>query len=112
MIYGTRSNPLSFFLTRSLNRTLSGNNVYCIDTNVTKGQNRHESVRDRYSCNELPVLEDQAHLEQIVSENKITDVIDMTNTSCKDEDDHDKIQGLPEDIKLFTPIFTTPIDNR
>ena len=44
-----------------------------------------------------------------MSENQITDVIDMTNTSCKEGTE--KIT-LPSEIRLFTPVFTTPLDNR
>ena len=83
LIFGTRANPLSYFLTRSLNIRLHASNVYCVDTPATREQNRLLPIRDVYGCTQLPDLQDQGLLDNIVGENEITDVIDMTNTSCK-----------------------------
>ena len=62
---------------------LSANNVFCIDTKITREQSRLIPMRDVFNCTELPVLEDTAQLEAIVAENQITDVVDMTNRSCE-----------------------------
>ena len=66
LIYGTRANPLSFFLSRSLNRRLTNQNVFSIDTLETREQNRHLPIRDNYRCNELPDLKHKDHLEFII----------------------------------------------
>ena len=120
LIYGTRANPLSFFLSRSLNLRLSANNVFCIDTVQTKDQVRLIPMRDVYSCNELPVLEDSSQLESIIQENQITDVVDMTNRDCEsrlaslssgeesDSEQSSKGLGLPADVRIFAPKFSTP----
>ena len=79
LIYGTRANPLSFFLTRSLNLRLTANNVFCVDTKQTKEKVRLIPMRDVYNCIEIPELEDPEQLQAIVADNQITDVVDMTN---------------------------------
>ena len=115
LIYGTRSSPLSFFLSRKLNIWLGAKNIYCVDTPVTRAQNRLLPIRDVFGCNELPDLTDAAALESIITENQITDVIDMTNTpfiKAEEEGTVQDLKHLPENVKLFTPIFTTPLDIR
>ena len=115
LVYGTRAHPLSFFLTRSLNRRVTANNVFSMDTLETREENRHLPIReDRYNCKELPDLQHKDHLESVITENEITDVIDMTNTSCKvrTDDDEDEKLEVPKDVRLFTPIFTTPTNIR
>lgn len=81
-MYGTRANPLSFFLSRNLNLRLTANNVYCVDTVMTQQESRLTPMRDLFTCTELPVMEDLKQLEEIVAKNEITDVIDMTNRAC------------------------------
>ena len=70
--------------------------------------------------------EKEEKLRQIIEQNEITEVIDMTNTACKrNQSDSDKsavlgnnasdltiLTNTTEDpsIRLFTPIFTTPLD--
>ena len=66
LIYGTRSSPLSFFLGRRLNIWLGAKNIYCVDTPITRSQNRLLPIRDVFGCNELPDLTDAAALESIV----------------------------------------------
>ena len=63
LIYGTRANPLSFFLCRSLNIRLSATNVFSIDTPLTRSQNRLMPIREVFNCSQLPDLEDSAALE-------------------------------------------------
>lgn len=87
--------------------------MYCVDTPATRDQNRLLPIRDVYGCTQLPDLDDQALLENVVGENEITDVIDMTNTSCKTlEDEVAPVTNLQEGVRVFTPIFTTPLDIR
>ena len=108
LIFGTRANPLSFFLSRSLNLRLNATNVYSVDTVQTREQLRLISLRDVYNCNELPDLPERTSgILQIVVENQITDVIDMRYRQCshKTEDEPAMIQGLPADVNLITPIF-------
>ena len=54
----------------------------------------------------------QVDLRRILDSNEITDVIDMTNTSCKEDDsgELDKLTDFPDNVRLFSPIFTTPLD--
>ena len=66
LIYGTRANPLSFFLSRRLNLRLHASNVYCLDTTITRGQNRLLPIRDVFGCIELPDLTDVAAIEQVI----------------------------------------------
>jgi len=46
----------------------------------------------------------------IIDLNEITDVIDMTNTSCGTDHDIKIEEYIPKDVRLFTPVFTTPLD--
>ena len=57
-------------------------------------------------------MKSQADLHKILDQNQITDVIDMTNACyCEDrEEEHGKLADLPESVRLYTPIFTTPLD--
>ena len=111
LIYGTHANPLSLLLSRSLNLHLSASNVFCVDTESSRQQNRLHSTRDNFqSINELSDLTSQDDLHMILDQNQITDIVDLTNTSCKIETEHDKITGLPDSVRLFTPIFSTPLD--
>ena len=52
-----------------------------MDTEITRSHNRLAEIRDKFTCIELPDIEADK-LEQIVQENEITDVIDLTNTAC------------------------------
>ena len=52
-----------------------------MDTEETRSHNRLAEIRDKFTCIELPDIEADK-LEQIVQENEITDVIDLTNTAC------------------------------
>lgn len=81
LIFGTRANPLSFFLSRNLNRRLNATNVFCVDTPETRAQNRLMPVREVFTCKELPDLEDSEALQQVIEENQITDIVDMTNVA-------------------------------
>ena len=74
-------------------------------------------IRDSYTCTELPDLTDMAALEQVIGENEITDVIDVTNTSCKFNDDlqytiEESLESISSKCNLITPIFSTPLDIR
>ena len=116
LIYGTRANPLSFFLTRSLNRRLTAHNVFCVDTMASRKNSRLLPMRDVYNCNELPDLGEGLRLQDFVEENAITDVIDMTNRSCIHRDPEStsgsNIESLPLGVRVFSPVFTTPLDLR
>lgn len=107
LIFGPRANPLSYFLSRSLNLRLTGKNVFVVDTPQTREQNRLPEIRSTFGCTELPDLAQTDHLEQVVSENEITDIIDLTNTQ---PDDVDASLKTPESVRLVQPIFTTCMD--
>mgnify|MGYP001082842771 FL=1 len=111
LIYGTRANPLSFFLSRSLNVRLSTTNVFCIDTETSRQESRLLTISENnFQCNELQDMTSQADLARVVDQNKITDIIDMTNRDCREGGELSKIPDLPESVRLFSPIFTTPLD--
>lgn len=111
MIYGSRAHPLSFLLSRTLNSRLSIANVFCVDSEQSRSQNRLLSISDNnFQCTQLTDMRSRDDLGRIIDQNQITDVIDMTNTACKEEGELDRISDLPESVRIFSPIFTTPLD--
>ena len=53
----------------------------------------------------------QVDLRRLLDNNEITDVIDMTGTCSKDDTgDLDKLTDFPDNVRLYSPIFTTPLD--
>ena len=77
LLYGARSNPLSYFLHKQLNIKLNARNVFVADTPESAEQNRMPTDKT-FSCNELSVSH-MRNLITLLEENQITNVIDMTN---------------------------------
>ena len=77
LLYGARTNPLSYFLSRRLNIELSSKNVFVADSSQSIVQNRMPTDKN-FSCNEL-MVEDKHRLIDQIEENEITNIIDMTN---------------------------------
>ena len=103
LLYGARSNPLSYFLSRKLNILLSSKNVFVADTPESMQLNRMPSDK-KFSCNEISV-EDKHKLITHVEENEITNVIDMTNgTLLENEDDLNLSEELPK-VNIVSPCF-------
>ena len=94
--------------------------------------NRLIPLRDKFDCHNLDDLESARDLSHVIAEHEITDLIDMTNMECKSKtsecsvDSGAKIESVPirkllhsgnptadkEQVRLFTPVFTTPTDIR
>ena len=104
LLYGARSNPLSYFLSRQLNILLSSRNVFVADTPQSMQSNRMPSDR-KYSCNET-VVEDKRRLINHVEEHEITNVIDMTNgTLLEEKGDLNLNEELPR-VNIVSPCFS------
>ena len=104
LLYGARSNPLSYFLTRQLNVLLSPGNVFVADTPQSLQSNRLPTDR-KFSCNEM-VVDDKRRLINHVEENEITNVIDMTNgTLLEEERDLNLNEELPR-VNIVSPCFS------
>ena len=54
LLYGARSNPLSYFLHKQLNIKLNSRNVFVADTTESKELNRMPTEKS-FSCSELSV---------------------------------------------------------
>ena len=54
LLYGARSNPLSYFLHKQLNIKLNARNVFVADTTESKELNRMPTDKT-FSCSELSV---------------------------------------------------------
>ena len=102
LLYGARSNPLSYFLTRQLNVLLNARNVFIADTSETMGQNRMPSDR-KFSCNEL-IVDDQHKLINQIEQHQISNVIDLTNGTLL-EDRRVKLEKQLPKVNIFTPVF-------
>ena len=93
--------------------------------------NRLIPLRDKFDCQNLDDLENPSDLSHMIAEHEITDLIDMTNMECKSKtsqcqaDSGAKIESVPirklvhsgnpsdkDQVRLFTPVFTTPTDIR
>ena len=78
---------------------LRATNVYSIDTSATRESTRLLPLRDVYNCTELPDLGESDALGELIEQHEITDVIDMTNTSCKPKPAEGAEDESPDPIK-------------
>ena len=110
LLYGARSNPLSYFLHKQLNIKLSARNVFVADTPESKELNRMPTDR-KFSCSELSVNH-MRNLITLLEENQITNVIDMTNGQLlTDNQEVDVANELPSVNFLSPNFFTQDVPN-
>merc|ERR1712087_116535 len=102
LLYGARSNPLSYFLSRRLNTELTANNVFVADTSQSMEQNRMPADK-KFECNEMVVKDEHSLIDQI-ERNDITNIIDMTNGTLLKNKEVQLEEQLPR-VNIVTPIF-------
>lgn len=85
LVYGARSNPLSHFLTRSLNKKVNAQNVFVADSAETGAADRLPTMRQSLNCNEFPTVTNRAMLKSLIEENGIGGIIDVTGGRFGDE---------------------------
>ena len=104
LLYGARSNPLSYFLTQQLAKKLPAGNVLIIDTEQSKEENRMAVGRECFpGCKELPLLVNKEHLVSQTSDNGVSDIIDMTNGTLFNE--HSEILSELSSVNFVRTLF-------